>query len=370
MIRQVKRNEFKQIINFANQIFFESGEKDFLELQPKVYNHPDEYYSCHYVDEHMNKIVGLIGTYPLKYQSLKLLGVGTVCVDPKYRNQGIMKKMLTYLDTNIAPNYDLLYLSGNKKRYENFGYYKSGQKISFQIKQCTFKNNDFETYKIISYQNNDEEINQQLYEMYIWNKNRVIERAIFNFYDSLRTLSYEIYLIFEDNLKGYLVYERKNNVIKEIVSKDDDLDNILYSFTNYLNLPEIHYEVAMDDENIPLLYDICNNYHISNLNNLKVINYVNVIETLLRNKKKLKKGRLSIKIIDKITLMIDVDNQIAVTSTANDTVADIIVSEKEFHSLLFDDVNHFYFGTRDKYDLISNYFPLVLPITITSIDSF
>ena len=367
MIRQLKPNEFNQAINFANQIFFKNGENDFLKLQPKVYKHPKQFYINHYIYEMDNKIVGLFGSYPFKYQELMVLGIGTVCVDANFRNQGIMQKMFSFIDTSIAFEYDLLYLMGDKKRYEHFGFYKTGQKISFRIKESSFKDISYKKYLINSYQDSNQEINQEIFNLY--KKNKKVKREQFNFYDALKTLSYDIYLIYDNVIVGYLVYERKNNVIKEIVTSQANLTDILINFIALLNVLDIYYEVSIDDENISLLYDLSDNYHISNLANFKIINYVKVIEKLLNKKTNLKKGLLTINIIDKINILIEVNDEVKVKKIPDQISYDLVVTEKEAHILLFDN-KYFNDEKHQKSDLITSYFPLVLPVSITSIESF
>lgn len=367
MIRQLKPNEFNQAINFANQIFFKNKENDFLKIQPKVYKYLQHYYLNHYIYEIDNKIVGLFGSYPFKYQELRVLGIGTVCVDANFRNQKIMQKMFSFIDTSIASEYDLLYLMGDKKRYERFGFYKTGQKISFRIKESSIKGSSYKKYLIKSYQDSNQEINQEIFSLY--KKNEKVKREQFNFYDALKTLSYDIYLIYDNIIEGYLVYEQKNNVIKEIVTNKANLTDILINFIVLLNAPDIYYEVSIDDENISLLYDLSDNYHISNLANFKIVNYVKVIEKLLKKKTNFKKGTLTIKIIDKINISIEVNDEVKVRKIPDQISYDLVVTEKEAHILLFDN-KYFNDEKYQKSALIASYFPLVLPASITSIESF
>ena len=59
---------------------------------------------------------------------LKMLDIGTVCVEENYRKQNYAK-MFAYLDQNVFPDYDLLYLSGDKTRYEHFGFIKPDKSL-------------------------------------------------------------------------------------------------------------------------------------------------------------------------------------------------------------------------------------------------
>lgn len=366
MIRPLTSSEFNQAVAFANQTFFPNRENDFLVLQPKVYRHPETFSPCHFVDETDGKIVGLVACYPVVYQGLKLLGIGTVCVDENYRNRGIMQEMFSHIDHQCSSVYSLMYLSGDKKRYEHFGFYKTGQKITFRFKKRNFEKNGYPSYSIKPYQTSDETIDGELYTIY--QSKATIERDPNRFFDALKTSSYEIFLLYDQELFGYVVYDKKNHLIREIGSKAENRIAILSNLLSFLDLQEVFYEVSINDIDISKLYDQSDNYQISTLANLKIIDYVETLKTLLRQKKNLKKGIVRIKIIDAICLSIEVNRDVSVKEIPDQTDFDLVLTEKEAHILFFENP-YFIRGNHEKSEIINDYFPLDLPCTISSIDS-
>lgn len=366
MIRPLNLNEFEEAINFANKIFFEKNESNLKRLQPKVYNYPKDSFANHFVAEQDNKIVGLFGTYRFAYQGLNFLGIGTVCVDPNYRNQGIMKKMFEYIDKELVLKNDIFYLMGNKKRYEHFGFYKTGQKITFRIKQNSLSQY-VSNLKLVPYLKSNSLIDKELFDLY---QRSEPKRNIDNFYDALISLANEVYLIMDEKVTGYLIYERKTNTIKEMIVENGEIEKVLNSLILLIKTVDIFYEVSIDNKDISKLYELSDNYQIANITNFKVVNYLKVIETLLALKGNLKKGKLMIKIIDEICLKIIVDKKVTVTEVFNENNFDLVISQKEAHQIFFDNPYFYQKKINKKATLINSFFPLTLPASISSVESF
>lgn len=361
-------NDYNKIINFANQQFTDENRNiDFLKIQPKIYKHPNLFVKHHFTTEENGEIKGLIGTYPIDYDNLKLLGIGTVCVNYQSRGQGIMGKMFKQLHKEVEPQYDLIYLSGDKTRYEHFGFYKTGRFVRFRIKSSRFKNKKFIIQNITPYLEDNQIINHQLYQLYKL-KSPSFKRNADIYYDILRTHMAEIYLLEEEGIQGYIVYNPLRNVISEIVLDNKLFEDVIISFIQYKQLEEVYYEVSLDDENLPTLYELSEESYISTLMNFKVINYVNVIKYLLSKKKNLLPGKLSVNIDNKKFISITVSNTVSV-EVEKPMVTDLKVTTKEMHTLLFDDFSLFYPSVSEKAGLLQSWFPLSLPVTLRNIDS-
>lgn len=363
-MKTVDYNQFNQIIAFANQQFSGDYQVDFIKIQPKIYHHPERFAHHHYIYEEQNQIVGLIGTYPLEYQGLKLLGIGTVCVNRNYRNQGIMQKMFAYLD-DVQKQYDIIYLSGDKTRYEHFGFYKTGKYVKYRLKFNAFKSKNYDVMNIQSYLHESQDVNQNLYQLYLDNSKGISRNADI-FYDVLKTNQAEVYLL--ANLQGYLVYHPKRKLIAELVIDSSKLETAIYNFMKYKNLQEVYYELSIDDERVNSIYQISEENYLVTMMNFKIINYINVIKSVLRKKKRIKRGKLVIEIDSKVKLMIEVNSCVNVQEVFDEKV-DLSLSSKEMHSLLLDDFTFFYPHFDKKVDLIKSWFPLYLPVTLHSIDS-
>lgn len=363
-MKKVDYNQFNQIITFANQQFSDNYQVDLINIHPKVYKHPELFAHHHYIYEEQKRVVGLVCTYPIKYQGLNLLGIGTVCVDSNYRNQGIMQKMFCYLD-EIQKNYDLIYLNGDKTRYEYFGFYKTGKYVKFRLKINAFKNQCFEVLNIQQCSNELQDTNRKLYQLYS-NQSKGVERNVDIFYDILKTNLADLYLI--NGIEGYLVYHPKKNTIFELVVESSKLEVAINSFMKYKALQEVYYELSIDDERFKTIHEISEENSLITMMNFKVINYINVIKTLLSKKKRIRPGKLVIEIDSKVKLRIVVNDHINVQEVVDEKI-DLSLSTKEIHYLLFDDFTYFYPNFNIKVDLIKSWFPLNLPVTLHSIDS-
>lgn len=356
-------SQFNDIIAFANSSFSTNRKINFLEIQPKIYKHPEYSSNYHYVYEVENKIVGLIAVYPTKYQGLNFLGIGTVCVDIKHRNQGIMQKMFNDLEEELK-QYDLIYLSGDKTRYERFGFYKTAKFIKFRIKSNDNIQKNYKRLEINAYIDESKIINKKLYELYL-EKSIGVERRFEIFIDSLKTNLSEIYLV-ED--KGYIVYNPNKNIIYEIIVDDSKLEEAIYSFMRCRNLNEVYFELSLDDKRISKMYEISEDHNIQTMMNIRIVNYVNVIKVLLSKKKDLISGKVVIEVDSTLKLLIEVNDEIVVKEVLNENV-DLHLTSKEFYALLFDDFTLFYPHINNKLELIKSWFMLHLPVTLHSIDS-
>lgn len=365
----IKPNRFAKIVAFANRQFSEGKtEIDFLKIQPKIYCHPGQHLENHFIHEENHEIAGLIGTYPTEYLGLKLLGVGTVCVDSQYRNLGIMQKMFADLHREIEPKYDLIYLSGEKTRYEHLGFYKTGRLVKFRIKLSSFKNMDLRILTISPYTDNSPAINEKLNEFYS-SKANPIRREEGCYLDVLKTHNAEVFLIGEKDLSGYIVYNRQKNTISEVVLKNEGIEAAIFNFMMFANLREVNCEVSADDENIGKLHSISEESFVGTLLNIKIVNFPKVIATLLSKRLPLPEGKLNIRIVDRVTIQITIGKTVEVNETGISDDFDIKLSEKEFHELLFSDFALFYPERQNGNQLIKSWFPLSLPATLHSIDS-
>ncbi len=364
-MRRLNFLEFSEAVAFANRNFFAQGENDFLLLQPKVYRYPKKCCQHHYCYELDQKMVGLIGTYPIAWDDLKMLGIGTVCVEENYRKQGIMQKMFAYLDQNVFPDYDLLYLSGGKTRYEHFGFYKTGQKVSFRIKAKALAQENIKALRVEPYLTADESVNRALYRLY--QSGEKVRRNQDNFRDVLQTKGYLIYLIYDGpSLNGYLVYDNVTDSVKEISKTNLGLNDVLRNFWKVIEKPELCYEVSTDNSDLPWLYAISDSYRISHLVNVRIINYAKVIRSLLKQKNNLPKGTITIRIQEAVNLKVTVGLDISVEEIPDQPNFDLVLTEREVHQILFD--NPLFWG--DKYPLLKAYCPFSLPVTLSSLDSF
>lgn len=351
-IRKLKCSEFDSAIEFANIQF----NCDFAQSQSKLY--------CHYAyGEHCacfsdGQIVGLLSAYPITVGGLKVLSVGTVCVEKGFRGHGIMGELFDFASHELFHGYELITLLGARERYEHFGFYKTGKKIIFTIKQQSKPALPFEIKEI-----KDGAETRLIYPLY----NGDIQREESRFFNILRTQCSKVYLISLDGKRSYIVYNEKKNAIFELYG-EVDAGAVLQCFVQYKNLPSVELYSSIDcDKGLFFLSD---RYALSTLCNLKIINYERVITSLLRKVKNKHEGRLKLAVDDKFLadiLVLGGDVDVKISEVTDE--ADILLSEKEFYLLLFDDYFLVYEDLNSpKVQLIRSWFPLPLWNTLTTLD--
>ena len=155
-IRLVKKDEFKELMSLMNTAFsFQKEEDKFEHILPKLY-YPDNKNMIHYGVFIQEKLVASIGLYFMELSNnnatLKVGCVGAVSTHPDYRKNGyfkmLMNKILSYAKKH---KFDLLFLGGNRFRYNHFGFENAGRKFVFNISSRTkhrLKPKEFEVIKL------------------------------------------------------------------------------------------------------------------------------------------------------------------------------------------------------------------------------
>lgn len=136
-------NEILPVINKAFNI-------NFSKLMPKIYNH-DEYKDFHYTVEENNEIVGAMAAIPMKYylgdNFLNARGVANVGVLKKFRGKGVMDMMLTKaVEDAKAEDVDFMFLSGNRERYQRYGFETAGNHYKYLITKSNLRYVEDETF--------------------------------------------------------------------------------------------------------------------------------------------------------------------------------------------------------------------------------
>ena len=351
-----------ELIDFANEAFSRDQKADFISIQPKIYKHLDDYYVHHYVRKKDGIISGIIGMYPVSFNDVKALSLGTICVHQQYRNQGIMQQMFKDISSKFR-QYDLIFLNGDKHLYEQYGFYKSSRYYKFRFKSNIAKFNVFEHINISLYTHDETKRTMKLHADYTFYSDGP-KRSKKHYFDILKTNRFDIYLI-ED--EGYIVYNSKKKTIMEIIADPQRIKDVLCSFVQILSLDEVYYEVSMKSPHVPMLHELSEDSSTHTLMNIRISNYVHLISKMLTNKKNIIPGTLIIKIESKMTLKIEVENQVIVKEIISDDY-DLLLTEKEMTSLLFDDYGLIRDENTDKKEILKSWFPFHLPVTLHSID--
>ena len=230
-IRLVRKNEFEELMNLMNTAFgFVEEKAKFEHILPKLY-FKDNREMIHYGVFENGKLVASVGLYFMtfysKYGSLKAGCVGAVSTHPDYREKGYfsktIKKVIGYARRH---QFDILFLGGNRFRYNHFGFENAGRKLLVNVSQRTEKLLKTVEFKVEQLdKNNMAEIKSclQLYKKQQLHCNRTLE----NFYNHLISWDCLPYVIkVNDKIIGYYVI-KEDNYVMELAFENKYLDTVL-----------------------------------------------------------------------------------------------------------------------------------------------
>lgn len=137
VVRQMHKEERPAVIELVNTSFSfgQNKNRDFLRDYPYVWN--DDRISNSWICLLDDKIISLVGVYPFEIRmagvDFRTAFIGQVATLPEYRGQGIMSRIFqTVLEHLDSGQYDFAGLSGNRQRYNRFGWAPGGQKYVFE----------------------------------------------------------------------------------------------------------------------------------------------------------------------------------------------------------------------------------------------
>lgn len=275
-------NDFKNVIQFANEQF----NCDFEQLQPKIYSHFEA--GKTYVEVQDGKTIGMMSTYEFQFKKLKCLSIGTVCVDVNHRGESVMTKLFQYLEDNVFSNYDILFLSGNKQRYENFKFAHVMENINYRIEVKSFPNS-------ASICEVSDDKNGKLFELFDkYSKN--LSRNKESFFDILKTNNRKVFLISNDSNQSYAVYDSKDNVVVEICG-NLDRELVVQVLGKHLKLSKIEVR-SLSNFHEKQFVDCCQSYSIFTRGNVRIQNIEKVIANLCVPKDR-RKSRIKFSVVGK-----------------------------------------------------------------------
>ena len=129
-----RAEQYDELIDFGNMVFRE----DFKALLPKLYDHHPETARCHYIIEENQRVRAMVGSFPITLhvngEELAMRGIGTVSAHPYDRGKGYMSRLMP-LAVREAKEHGaaLMVLSGNRQRYERFGFARCGTVVQFTM---------------------------------------------------------------------------------------------------------------------------------------------------------------------------------------------------------------------------------------------
>lgn len=144
--RTARPDERDAVIDFINYVFSHDHEPhDFKTLIPKEYGDGREGLAVHFLAADERKgIRGCVAVRPFTLhagsETLKGGFVGSVSVHPYARGEGHMKRLMQEAHAWMrAEGLDLAVLSGQRQRYEHFGYRQAGPAVCAEITRTNLR---------------------------------------------------------------------------------------------------------------------------------------------------------------------------------------------------------------------------------------
>lgn len=250
IIRKGRIGENENIVSCANAAFIpvRYPEFDFHINMKKIYDSNIDYSPEHFIVEEDNKIVGVAGNILRKFscrgQEYLTSFVGSVAVIPEYQNRFIMRKMMEQIEKeNKEKGVVFSVLTGDRTRYNHYGYEKIGFDYYLTVNRRRIKQDDL-NLDIIEIKDNCNQI-KEAFHIYLEN-DFFKTREEDSFYDYLITGKRKVYILkIEDRLIGYFALNKNLQQIDEFYLTTLDLLNAsLKGIFNFFGNDELTFVIS------------------------------------------------------------------------------------------------------------------------------
>lgn len=247
----------ESILEFADFVFSKTSRPhDFETFLPKVYGPDNIRPDRHLVAMENGKIRAMLMYHPLVLMvggmTLKVVRVGTICVHPKYRGQGLMQTLMEELfSQEEVKAADLLSLGGQRQRYEYFGFTPGGVVCRYDVIRANVRHGLAKESEL--------EL-MPFSEKYAAEACRLMatqpiyaQREPDLFEQTLRSWNGEPYVFLRDGVFcGYCVLV--GSKVSEVVLKDpQDMKSAVKTLFNRLNKEQLRFELSLwNQANCPL----------------------------------------------------------------------------------------------------------------------
>lgn len=315
-IRRATAKDAKQIVYVANNAFepvrYEGY--DFKQTMPIVYKNKD-FVKTHFVCEENGNIIATAGNIirDLKIGDVvcKFSNVGTVSTLPKHQGKGCMTMIMKEIEKeNIEGNVAFSILTGDRKRYNHFGYEKAGFVYMLNVNKKLLNVKECPEISISEYRGKNED--DVLYEIYASN-DKINLRSKEDFSLGLKSRKHKIYVIkIADEIDGYFTLDREGKSVDELYLQDINLlESAVCSILKRLGKEQMVFKVnPLDKEYFDILEKFSEEVETIDEIHFKVYDLKKFLEMLFELNKKIKKfeNRKYIYSVDDKTYKITIKN--------------------------------------------------------------
>lgn len=335
-IEVAKKTEYLELIKFMNKVFHLKFEK----LIPKLYEGKSEFSEYHRIIRDNGKFVGAIATIPLFFHfgnsEIRGAGVGMVSVDKNMRGRGLMGKLVraSIQDATEKVDADIMFLTGNRQRYEYFGFVPSGVMHVFEVCKNNAEHLKFEEKFSFVPLKKDSIYLKKIYDLFT-RQNVHWHREENRFYDIISGWNYKVKVILKSGeFFGYAITHRNGLTIEEInLQNEEDILKVASAMVcqnkifGSLRFCIPHYQSAF----VRSLTGFAERYYVEENCAIKILNYKRLIETYMNDaisKNPLPVGEINLK-IDKDIYTVKVDKTHCIVEKNISEKFDYSLTEKE-----------------------------------------
>lgn len=357
--RYLKKGEFKSLTKLLNHGF--PNVKPMDKTWRHLYAGLEKDFKNYLVIKDKENIISHVGLFPLYAQAgksvIKVAGIGGVATYKKYRGHGLMRELLNYsIKIMQKENYDIAWLTGDRKRYGNYGWENGGRVHTFTVTERQIRDIKIKDFKIRKLKDEDRFLRQI---KLIHEKEYFKVRRTYDDYKRLFSRMWkETYVAF---LKGrviaYVTFERdkkdsKSGKVFEYGGDKNGLKSLIKYILYKLKIERLNITCPVYHSKYKDIFiEFSSNWSINVYANSQMIKIIN-LNSLLKKfivQMNAKRRRLGSKVRGNVTLKIPELNQ-SVTLAVNENVKIINKESKYKLALNSKDMVRLLFGLSKPSD--------------------
>ena len=282
-----------EIVDFINYVFSQQHcPHDFKLLQPVCYaDSVSEMRADHYLAKEDGKIRGLIACRKIKAdfcgKTLKIGEIGNVSVHPYSRGSGYMKTLLhSAIEDCRAQGVDYMILGGLRQRYAYFGFEHGGYRLVFDLNENNFSHAlsklDSSPITFTEMTEDTPDAIRQALALYRTRPYHV-ERKENEFLPLLRGGHRRAYSVLRDG--KWIGYISGEGLTECVLAEEKDFPLVLCAAHDTFGVGNFTLTCApFEQERIAFLRSVCENFRVTHVEQILVLNWKNVLEGMLRLK--------------------------------------------------------------------------------------
>ena len=315
MYRKGEAKDKQDILDFINYVFsFADAPIDFRKVLPKAYGENVDKEDIHHMIVDKDRIKSIVGVYPAEFViggvKLKTGYIGSVSVHPYARHQGYMKELMKQVHKQMKDEeFDLAVLSGQRQRYEHYGYYRGGQRYQYQVDRTNLFHYFMNKYDVNRYhveetlQDHIADLELTLKEQKsendthmdaiyaLYQRQMVTGRTREGFFEDMLSFGASLYAITMHGICiGYISINFEEEYINEMEVLDVNfLPEILYLLLEEMGSDMLGVKLSMyETQKAAFLTRICERYTIGQAQMFRIYHYPKVLKALLMAKNEMR----------------------------------------------------------------------------------